>query len=69
MATDSLPDLSPDQAYAHKFAGQELAKYCQEFSYWRNTRRAFATLDQSVRLQGPLGTALKKPPLPTQHST
>ena len=40
MASDSLPDLSPEQEFAHKLAAQELAKYCQEFSRWRKQNGA-----------------------------
>ena len=69
MATNSLPDLSPDQAYAHKFAVQELTKYYREFSRWRSTKRALATLGESVPLQDPMGPALEKPTPPTQRSS
>ena len=67
MAIDSLADLSPDQAYAHKVAVQQLAKYCQEFSCWRKTKRASAALDKSLRAQTLLGPSAKKPAPPAQH--
>ena len=42
MASHSLPHLSPEQEFGHKLAAQELAKYLQEFSRWRKSkRRAF----------------------------
>ena len=46
MPSDSFPDLSPEEEFAHKLAAQELAKYCQEFSRWRKTRRGRAILDE-----------------------
>ena len=54
MASDSLPDLSPEQEFAHKLAAQELAKYCQEFSRWRIAKRGSAASEKSQRVQGML---------------
>ena len=44
MTPDSLPHLSPEQEFAHKLAAQELAKYCQEFSRWRKSRKGQCSL-------------------------
>jgi hypothetical protein len=70
MASNSVSDLSPEQVYAHKFAAQELAKYCQEFSSWRRTKRASAVLDKSPQAQGAPGAApVRKPDLPAPPSS
>jgi hypothetical protein len=70
MPSDSLPELSPEQKFARKLAAQELAKYCQEFSRWRRTKRGSAALDKSLRAQGTLGPPpLKKPDSPAPHSS
>jgi hypothetical protein len=62
MPSDSLPDLSPEQEFAHKLAAQELAKYCQEFSRWRIRKRGRAASEKSQRVQGMLiPPPLKKP--------
>jgi hypothetical protein len=69
MASNSLPDLSPEQEFARKLAAQELAKYCQEFSRWRKTKRGSATLEKSLRTQGTLAPPpMKKPGTPAPHS-
>jgi hypothetical protein len=70
MLSESPANLSPDQIFARKFAAQELAKYCQEFSRWRKTKRASAALDKSSILQGPQGPlSMKKPDSPVPHSS
>jgi len=51
MPFDTVPDLSPEQKFAHKLAAQELAKYCQEFSRWRRTKRGRAAVDNTVSAQ------------------
>ena len=38
MPSDSLSRFSPEQEFAHKLAAQELAKYCQDFSRWRESQ-------------------------------
>ena len=35
MESDSYPDSSADNSYAHKIAAKELVKYCLEFDRWR----------------------------------
>jgi hypothetical protein len=70
MPSDSLPDLSAEQKFARKLAAQELAKYCQEFSRWRKTKRGSAALDKSLRAQGTLAAPpMKKPDTPAPHSS
>jgi len=49
MPSDALPELSPEQNSARKLAAKELAKYCQEFSRWRKTKRGSAAVDSSPR--------------------
>ena len=62
MPSESVADLSPEQKFARKLAAQELAKYCQEFSRWRKTKRGSAALDKSLPVQGPQGPPpMKKP--------
>ena len=62
MPSESLQDLSPEQKFARKLAAQELAKYCQEFSRWRKTKRGSAALDNSLPAQSTLGPPpIKKP--------
>jgi hypothetical protein len=69
MPFDPLPDLSPEQNFAHKLAAQELAKYCQEFSRWRKTRRGRAAVDNApagrCRLEVPAMKEPKQPSSPT----
>jgi hypothetical protein len=70
MPSGSLPDLTPEQKFARKLAAQELAKYCQEFSRWRKTKRGSAALDKSLRAQGALAPPpMKKPDTPAPHSS
>jgi hypothetical protein len=70
MASDSLPHLSPEQEFAHKLAAQELAKYCQEFSRWRNSKGCSAASEKSPRVQGMLvSPPMKKPDPPVPHSS
>jgi hypothetical protein len=70
MSSYSLPDSSPEQEFARKLAAQELAKYCQEFSRWRKTKRGSAALDKSLRTQGTLAPPpVKKPDTPVPHSS
>jgi hypothetical protein len=64
MPFDSLPDLSPEQLFARKFAAQELAKYCEEFSLWRRTKRGSAALNKPLHTQGPLPLNKPGPPAP-----
>ena len=42
MEPDSIPDLSPERAYAHRVAAEELVKYWQEFGHWRKAKRGTA---------------------------
>jgi hypothetical protein len=68
MASDSVPELSSEQVLAHKLAAQEVAKYCQEFSRWRMTKRGSAASQESRRVQRPLIPPPMKKPTPTvQH--
>jgi hypothetical protein len=67
MATDSPRDSSSDQTDAHKVAVRELAKYCQEFSLWREAKRASAALDKPFRVRGPLKPDMKEPVPPTRY--
>jgi len=70
MPSDSLPDLSPEQEYAHKLAAQELAKYCEEFSRWRQTKGGIAALNKSLREQGTRGPLpMKTPASPASRSS
>ena len=62
MPFDTLPDLSPEQNFAHKLAAQELAKYCQEFSRWRKTRRGSAAVENSPAGRCRLEVASRKEP-------
>ena len=64
MPSESPADLSPDQIFARKFAAQELAKYCQEFSRWRKTKRGSAALNKSLPAQGTQGAPPMKEPEP-----
>jgi hypothetical protein len=64
MAFDSLTDLSPEHAYAHRIAAKALAKYCQEFARWRAAERVSTGLPQSKRPQGMLVTPLTEKPDP-----
>jgi len=59
MPSDSSPELSPEEKLARKLAAQELAKYCQEFSRWRKTKRGRAILDESR----PAPPTLAPPPI------
>jgi hypothetical protein len=70
MPSEFIPDLSPEQKFARKLAAQELAKYCQEFSRWRKTKRGSAAMDESLRAQGTLAPPLmKKPDTPAPRSS
>jgi hypothetical protein len=70
MPSDTSPDSSPEQSFAHKLAAQELAKYCQEFSRWRRTKRGSAALEKSLPAQGAPGPiSPKKSDPPAPHST
>jgi hypothetical protein len=42
MPSDSLSRFSPEQEFAHKLAAQELAKYCQDFSRWRESKGEYS---------------------------
>lgn len=62
MPSDLLPELSPEQKFAHKLAAQELAKYCQEFSRWRRTKWGSAVLYGSLPAKRMLASIpVKKP--------
>ena len=70
MALDSLPHLSPEQEFAHKLAAQELAKYCQEFSRWRKSKKGQCSLGNISAPAGYAGIAsLKKADAPVPHSS
>jgi hypothetical protein len=65
MASNSLPDLSPEHANAHKIAARALAKYWQEFARWRTADRVSAGSLRPLRPQGMLVTPLTKKPDPS----
>jgi hypothetical protein len=70
MPSDSFPDLSSEEELARKLAAQELAKYCQEFSRWRKTKRGRAILDRPLPAPGTPGTpAVKEPDSPAPRSS
>jgi hypothetical protein len=70
MTPDSYPHLSPEQEFAHKFAAQELAKYCQELSRWRKSKGGQSSLENISAPVGYAGNAsLKKPDPPMPHSS
>jgi GH24 family phage-related lysozyme (muramidase) len=62
MPSDTLPELSPEQNFAHKLAAQELAKYCQEFSRWRKTKRGRAAVDNTFAVRRTLEVASMQEP-------
>jgi hypothetical protein len=69
MTSDSLPNLSPEQEFAHKLAARELAKYCQELSRWRKSKGGQSSLGKVSAPVGCAGSAsLKKPDPPISHS-
>jgi len=68
MEFNSLTDLSPADAYAHKIAAKELAKYCQEFAHWRAADRVSTGSAHSPRPQGmPVTPLTGKPAPPIPH--
>ena len=70
MASDSIPDLSPEQEFARKLAAQEVAKYCQEFWRWRIRKRGSTGSEKSQRAQAMLvPPPMKKPDPPVPHSS
>jgi hypothetical protein len=70
MPSDSLPDLSSEQEFARKLAAQQLAKYCQEFSRWRVTKRGRAASEKPQPAQGMLvSPPLKEPDPPVPQSS
>jgi len=68
MPSESFPDLSSEQESAHKIAAQELARYCQDFSRWRKTKRGRAASEKSQPAQGVLVPPMKKPDPGVPHS-
>jgi hypothetical protein len=64
MVSNSLPHLSPEQEFAHKFAAHELAKYCQEFSSWRKSKDGQCSLGRISAPTGYAGIASLKKPAP-----
>jgi GH24 family phage-related lysozyme (muramidase) len=70
MSSDTLPDSSPEQNFARELAARELAKYCQEFSRWRKTKRGRAAVDNSPAARRTLEVAsMKKPDLPSSPTS
>ena len=67
MDFNSYPDLSPEQAYAHKLAAKELAKYCQEFDRWLTAERRIAGRAQDPRRRGMLVPHLAVRPAPPER--
>ena len=68
MQSEPFADLSSEQEFAHKIAAQELARYCQDFSRWRKTKRGRAASEKSQPAQGVLAPPMKKPDPATPHS-
>jgi len=70
MTSDSFPHLSLEQEFAHKLAAQELTKYCQDFSRWRESKKGQCSLGE---ISAPAGYAslasLKKPDRLAPHSS
>ena len=70
MSSDSSPNLSPEQEFAHKLAAQELAKYCQELSRWRRSKRGQCSLGEVSSPAVRTGKATpKKPAHPVPQSS
>ena len=70
MPSESVHDFSPEQEFAHKLAAQELAKYCQEFSRWRKTKRGSAALGKPLPVQSMQEPPpMKKPASPPSQSS
>ena len=70
MPFDTLPELSPEQNFARKLAARELARYCQEFARWRQTKRASAAVDNSLAAcRTPAVASTKEPKLPSSLSS
>jgi hypothetical protein len=70
MPSDSFSELSAEEKLARKLAAQELAKYCQEFSRWRKTKRGRAILDKPLPAPGTLGPPpMKESDPPAPHSS
>jgi hypothetical protein len=68
MAFNSLTDLSPEDANAHKIAAKELARYWREFARWRAAERVSADSPQSLRPKGmPVTRLTAKPDPPVTH--
>jgi hypothetical protein len=69
MSSNTLPDLSPEHAYARRIAARELARYCQEFDRWRTRKRDSAGSVHSPRLGRILVPRLNEKPGPLEpHS-
>ena len=64
MASNSLPDLSPENANAHKIAAKALASYWREFARWRAAERVSAGSPQSRRPEVVPVTPLTEKPGP-----
>jgi len=70
MPSEFSPDTSSEQAFARKRAAQELARYCQEFSRWLETKRGRAAVDQSLPKQAILRpTPMKAPDAPAPRTS
>ena len=70
MPHEPPPESSPDQDFARKLAAQELAKYCEEFSRWRGTKRGRAAIDQSrAKLDTLRAMPIKKPDGPAPRTS
>ena len=68
MPSDPLSHLSPEQESAHKLAARELAKYCQDFSRWRESKGGQSSLEKISAPTGYAGSAsLNKPDPPVPH--
>ena len=68
MSPNDLPDLSPEAAYALRIAARELVRYCEDFAYWRNTKRGSLAV-QSLPKQAALLPHLMRNPRPPEPNT
>lgn len=65
MASNFLPDFSPEHARAHRIAAKELFRYWQEFARWRTAERVSASAPRSLQPKGMPVTPLRETPDPS----
>jgi len=68
MSQNTVPELSPDRAYALKLAARELARYCEEFALWRKTKRGCLAVQSLPRPKMPLPHLMRNPPPPEPNT-